>query len=476
MDQQVGAHAVEGSASTDAPASSEGSSGLTRSLGHRTMLMIGLGSALGTGLFFGSGAAIGVAGPAAVVSYALGALLIAVIGLAMAEMATARPEPGSFGAAAGRYLGEWAGYVSRWCYWAASVIALGGEVVAAGAYLQYWWPQTSLSVFVALVALAIIVINLLSVRAFGRAEVVFSTLKVTALVAFILVALVLVLFGVPGHPATGFAHLTDHGGFMPGGMESIWLSMSIVMFAFVGVEVVPITAAEADDPRRSVRTAMRALVARLGLFYVIAVGLIVTLNAWTDVASAKGLTASPFVKAFDAVGLPAAAGIMNAVILVAALSTGNAQLYGAGRLVHSLAVDRLAPRFLARTTLRGVPLAATLVSTVGLVLAIYLAQTGVADIFTKLASIAIFSVMVTWLLALASFIAFKRRGDVDGSVHLPGGRVTAAIGVVGVLAVMATAFEVDDMRQAALIGSGWVLVLLVAYLLTRAGRARARTY
>ena len=290
------------------------------------------------------------------------------------------------------------------------------------------------------------------------------------------VALVLVLFGVPGHPATGFAHLTDHGGFMPGGMESIWLSMSIVMFAFVGVEVVPITAAEADDPRRSVRTAMRALVARLGLFYVIAVGLIVTLNAWTDVASAKGLTASPFVKAFDAVGLPAAAGIMNAVILVAALSTGNAQLYGAGRLVHSLAVDRLAPRFLARTTLRGVPLAATLVSTFGLVLAIYLAQTGVADIFTKLASIAIFSVMVTWLLALASFIAFKRRGDVDGSVHLPGGSVTAALGVVGVLAVMATAFEVDDMRQAALIGSGWVLVLLVAYLLTRAGRARARTY
>ena len=153
MDQQVGAHAVEGSTSTDAPAGAEGSSGLTRSLGHRTMLMIGLGSALGTGLFFGSGAAIGVAGPAAVVSYALGALLIAVIGLAMAEMATARPEPGSFGAAAGRYLGEWAGYVSRWCYWAASVIALGGEVVAAGAYLQYWWPHTSLTVFVALSAL-----------------------------------------------------------------------------------------------------------------------------------------------------------------------------------------------------------------------------------------------------------------------------------------------------------------------------------
>ena len=441
--------------------------GLARSLSHRTMLMIGLGSALGTGLFFGSGAAIGVAGPAAVVSYALGALLIAVIGLAMAEMATAHPEPGSFGAAAGRYLGEWAGFVSRWCYWAASVIALGGEVVAAGAYLQYWWPAVNVTWFVALVGLAVVLINLLSVGAFGRAEVAFSTLKVTALVAFIRVALLLIVVGVPGHPATGWGHLSAHGGFLPHGLESVWLSMSIVMFAFVGVEVIPIAAAEADDPRRSVRTAMRALVGRLGLFYVVAVLLIVTLNAWTDIASAEGLTASPFVRAFDAVGLPAAAGIMNFVILVAALSTGNAQLYGAGRLVHSLAYDRLAPAFLARTTRRGAPVAATLVSALGLLLAVYLAQTGVADAFTKLVSIAIFSVLVTWLLALAAYIAFRRVGSAHGSVRLPGGVVSAAVGIVGVLAVMATAVKVPDMQRAALIGSAWVLVLLVAYGVAR---------
>ena len=315
--------------------------------------------------------------------------------------------------------------------------------------------------------LAVVLINLLSVGAFGRAEVAFSTLKVTALVAFILVALLLIVVGVPGHPATGWGHLSAHGGFLPHGLESVWLSMSIVMFAFVGVEVIPIAAAEADDPRRSVRTAMRALVGRLGLFYVVAVLLIVTLNAWTDIASAEGLTASPFVRAFDAVGLPAAAGIMNFVILVAALSTGNAQLYGAGRLVHSLAYDRLAPAFLARTTRRGAPVAATLVSALGLLLAVYLAQTGVADAFTKLVSIAIFSVLVTWLLALAAYIAFRRVGSAHGSVRLPGGVVSAAVGIVGVLAVMATAVKVPDMQRAALIGSAWVLVLLVAYGVAR---------
>ena len=444
--------------------------GLARTLSHRTMLMIGLGSALGTGLFFGSGAAIGVAGPAAVVSYALGALLIAVIGLAMAEMATARPEPGSFGAAAGRYLGEWAGFVSRWCYWAASVIALGGEVVAAGAYLTYWWPDVPLVVFVALVGLTIVVTNLLSVGSFGRAEAAFSTLKVTALIAFILIGLVLVLFGAPGRAATGWGNLTEHGGFLPNGLESIWLSMAIVMFAFVGVEVIPIAAAEAENPRRSVRTAMRALVARLGLFYVVAVLLIVTLNAWTAAASAKGLEASPFVRAFDAVGIPAAAGVMNFVILVAALSTGNAQLYGAGRLVHSLAVDRLAPAFLARTNIKGAPIVATLVSALGLLLAVWLAETGVADAFTKLVSIATFSVLITWLLALASYIVFRRTGDVHGSVHLPGGAAVAGVGIAGILAVMATAFKVPDMRDAALVGGLWLVVLLVGYALTHGVR------
>lgn len=444
--------------------------GLARRLNHRTMLMIGLGSALGTGLFFGSGSAIGVAGPAAVGSYALGALLIAIIGLAMAEMATACPEPGSFGAAAGRYLGEWAGFVSRWCYWAASVIALGGEVVAAGAYLQYWWPDVSLTLFVALVGLAIVAINLLSVASFGRAEVAFSTLKVVALGAFIAVAIALIMGFVPGRAAVGWGHLHDQGGFMPGGLESVWLAMSVVLFAFVGVEVVPIAAAEAEDPRRSVRTAMRALVGRLALFYVVSVLLIVTLNSWRGVAGAQGVQASPFVRAFDAVGLPAAAGIMNAVILVAALSTGNAQLYGAGRLLHSLAFDRLAPAVLARTTSRGVPLPAILVSAIGLLGAVYLAQSGVADAFTKLVSIAIFSVMVVWLISLASYIAFCRRGDATGSVHLPGRAVSAGVGIAGVLAVMATAFKVDDMRQAAWFGSGYVIVLLLAYAVMRSAR------
>lgn len=309
--------------------------GLRRSLSHRRMTMVAMVSALGTGLFLGSSTAISVAGPAVIVCYAIGALLAVVVGLALGEMTSAHPVEGAFGALARMYLGPTAGFVSRWAYWAAAVVAIGGEVVAAATYLRFWWPELPLAVGIGLLAATVLGVDLSSVRVFSATETYLSAVKVVALAAFILVGGLLILVGTPTSPAVGFANLTADGGFFPNGYVSVWLAMAVVVFAFVGVEVIGITAAEALEPQRSVRTAVRSLVWRLAFFHVAAITVIVTLVPRRQAAAADGdVLTSPFVRVFTDIGLPAAAAVTNVVVLIAALSAANANLYG----VHPAAV------------------------------------------------------------------------------------------------------------------------------------------
>ncbi|MER5394154.1 amino acid permease [Saccharopolyspora sp. NPDC002686] len=442
--------------------------GLVRSLSHRQMTMIGLGSALGTGLFLGSASAISTAGPAVVVSYLLGALLIAVIATALGEMTAVHPIRGSFGAIARQYLGPWAGFVARWSYWAGAVIAIGGEVMAAALYLRFWWPQLPLAATIVVLACALVIINLVSVRAFGVTEFWLSGIKVTALVVFLLAGALLVFVGVPDQPAIGFGHLTEHGGFLPQGPASVWVALAVVMFAFVGFETVSISAAETPDPVRSIRTSTRALVWRLALFYVLAVGLVVTLSPWQEVASSDGdVESSPFVRVFASLGVPAAASVTNVIVLVAALSAANANLYGASRLMHSLAHDGAAPAPLAVLSRRGVPVRALLVSASGLLIAATLAATDVGNVFTLLVALATFAVLIVWAIILATYLVFRRRrGNLPaepGYLRLWGGSVTAWLGIAGLLGVVATAFVVPDMQKAAATGLVFVVVLLAAH-------------
>ncbi|MDQ0829185.1 AAT family amino acid transporter [Streptomyces achromogenes] len=441
---------------------------LTRSLTHRQTTMIGLGCALGTGLFLGSGSAIGTAGPAVILSYIAGAVLVAIIARVLGAMTIVHPVRGTFGTIAHLYLGPWAGFLVRWLFWAGTTVAIGGEVVAAAIYIRYWWPQAPMLLLIAAVAALVLGVNIVSVRSFGLAEFWLSSVKVTAVVVFIAAGLLLVFVGLPHTPAAGLGNLTSDGGFFPHGPQAVWAALSVVMFAFVGFETTSISAAETTDPTRSIRTAMRALVWRLGLFYILSIGIIVTLVPWRDTAGGDGsITGSPFVRVFSQIGIPAAASLTNAIVLIAAISSANAQLYAASRFLHSLGHDRCAPAVLARVDTRGVPVRALVVSAAGIVAAALLAAFGVDSVFNVLVSVAIFSVLLVWLLILASYLAF-RRSDAPATgqgLRVWGGAWTAWAGIAGVLAVAATAAVVPVMAQAAWVGTGFTLALLLVYAL-----------
>lgn len=448
------------------------SGGLVRTLSHRQTTMIGLGSALGTGLFLGSATAISIAGPAVILAYLAGAALITVVALALGEMTTVHPVRGAFGVITGKYLGAWAGFLTRWSFWAAAVVAIGGEVVAGAIYVRFWWPQVPLFVMIVVLAAAVVGVNLVSVKSFGNAEVWLSGIKITALVAFIVTAGLLVFVGLPSNPATGLDNLTAHGGFFPNGPGAVWLALPVVMFAFIGFETISISAAETADPTRSIRTAMRSMVWRLAVFYVLSIALVVTIFPWTGaVASDGSVRSSPFVQVFATVGVPAAASVTNAVVLIAALSAANANLYNSSRLLHSLGSDGLAPRSVARVNRRGVPVGALLWSASGLAVAAALSATGVGGIFNMLVALATFAVLIVWLLILLSYQVFRRqRRDLPrerGRLRLWGGAATGVAGLVGLLVVMATATVVPDMQLAGGVGLVFTVVLLVAYAAVR---------
>ena len=460
---------------TPAPTSSTpataGRLGLARSLGHGQMAMIAMGSALGTGLFLGSGEAIGIAGPAVIISFALGAMIAATIALAMGEMASRHPVRGGFGTLAARYLSPFWGYLSRWLYWIVTVCVTGAELVACAAYLAYWVPAVPIWAGILLFAALIIAINLSSVGSFGVIEFFLSSIKVIAVFVFILIGAVLVLFGMPGQEAPGFVELTADGGFAPMGWSAVWVALSVVMFSFGGIELLSITAAEAKDPARSIRTAARTTIVRLAFFYVAAIGIVLCLVPWQQAAGAReDVATSPFVMVFDRVGIPGAAHVTNLLVLVAALSAANANLYAGSRILHSLASDGLAPRIAAATTARKVPMVGIVASSVGLIGAAVLAFSGVGGVFNYMMSLVVFAVLMVWALILVTYVAYRRRGITGATFRMPGGSVTAAVGLFGLLAVFATVTVSSSMQIAALVGGPAVVLATVLYFTVLRGR------
>lgn len=445
-------------------ASQQSSSHLKRSLSHGQMTMIVLGSALGTGLFLGSGSAIALTGPAIILSYALGSLIASVIGAAAGEMAVRYPVRGGFGSIATRYLGPYAGFLTRWAYWTATCVITGIELVAVGSYLTYWWPQLPLWVGIAVFGLAIIALNIRSVKYFGATEFLLSSIKVFALIAFILVGLCFIFFGFPGHAAAGTENLTNDGGFMPHGFSSIWMSLAIVMFSFGGIEMISISAAEAQDPARSVRTSAKAMMWRLATFYVLSVFIVVSLVPWKEAAALDGTIAtSPFVKVFAELGVPAIASITNFVVLIAALSAANANLYAGSRLMHSMANDRMAPHALASVSSTGIPVRAMLVSLSGVVLAILLAIFLPASAFGVMMILVMVCALTVWVLILLAYIAFRRVEGNASAFQLWGGRVTAGAGILALFAIWIALFKLNGNGLPATVGVIYFVLLTIIY-------------
>jgi L-asparagine transporter-like permease len=403
--------------------------GLKRTLGSGQLAMIAIGGAVGTGLFLGSGFAIGLAGPAVLVSYAIGGLITLALMGCLAEMTVADPATGSFGLFAERYLGRFAGFLVRYAYVTCIVLAIGTEVTAVAIYMRYWVPDVPGLWWIAGFALALLAVNLASVRLFGAVEYVFSAIKIAAIVAFVVVGL-----WVIARSGIGLTHYTAHGGFAPNGVGGIWTAVIVSIFSYLSIEMIAVAAGEARDPERAIVRAFRSTMLRLALFYLGSLAVMLAIVPWTQ----AGTATSPFVTVMQATGVPYAAGIINAVVLIAALSAMNSQLYTASRMLFSLAESGLAPAGLARVSRRGVPVRALLVSAVGIGVAggVYAWRPDAA--FGVMIAVSIFGALFTWGMIFVTHLAFRRRHGAPAAFRMWGYPWTSLAGAGAIVAILAT--------------------------------------
>ena len=309
---------------------------LARQLSATQQTTMALGTAIGTGLFLATGLSVNVAGPATILSYVIVAGVSLLLGQALKEMAVAHPTAGAFGVYAAMYISPFAGYAVRVSYWLMQVIATGGQLVASSIYMAYWFPQVPGAVWVLAFAVMLLYVNSRAVGRLGAIEYWLVMIKVAAVGLFVVLAL-LVLAGATGAPAIGLTNLTAHGGFMPFGPSGVWLACCFVIYSFIGVEVLGVTSGEAADPARTIPAAMRRMVFGLSAIYIVTVTLLMALTPWNQL----GVGESPFVRVLAGLGIPGAAGLMNFVVLSAALSSSNANLYLIARTLFSLARGRL---------------------------------------------------------------------------------------------------------------------------------------
>jgi amino acid transporter, AAT family len=432
----------------DAPTMPE-AEGLQRRLSQRQLTMMAIGGAIGVGLFLGSSVTIHLAGPAVILSYLMGAAIALIMSYVLAEMAVVHPVAGSFGVYAETYLNPWAGFSVRATYGAAQIIAIGAEVTAAGIYISYWFPSVPQWIWVVLVSAALVALNSMQVNRLGEFEYWFAMIKVAAIIAFIIVGLGLIL-GDGSRGAKGWANLTRHGGFFATGWRGVWLSLTITVTSYMGVEIIAVTAGEAEHPEVTIPHAVRNIVWRLILFYVLAIAIMVTMVPWNLTGSSSTLSGSPFVTAFAAAHVPFAAAIMNFVVLTAALSSVNTNLYLSTRMLFSLGQGGYAPEWMGRVSRNGVPHRALLASTAGIIAAILLAIFAPKDAFLMLYGTAVAGMLFVWLVILNTHLRFRRAIKRERLLGLPM-RLWAhpfftIAGIASLLAISATTFFVDGLR------------------------------
>lgn len=429
--------------------------------------MIAIGGVIGAGLFVGSGVAIRAAGPAAFLTYTLCGALIVLVMRMLGEMAAANPVTGSFADYAAQALGGWAGFSVGWLYWYFWVIVVGFEAVAGGKVVTYWihaplW-LTSLCLMTMMTAT-----NLFSVSSFGEFEFWFAGIKVATIVAFLALGTAFALGLFPGHHAD-FSNLTSHGGFFPKGVGAVFTAIVVVVFSMTGSEVVTIAAAESRDPERAVQRAMNSVLARIGIFFVGSVFLIVVVLPWNAVQ----VGSSPYVAALKHMGTPWADQIMNAVVLTAVLSCLNSGLYTSSRMLFVLATRAEAPARLVKISARGVPAVAILASSAvgfGCVVMAWLAPD---TVFTFLLNSSGAVVLFVYLLIAVSQIVLRRRTPEEKlRVKMwlfPGLSLLAVAGIAAVLLRMA--FDPEARSQFWLGLLAWAVVIGLYFVARSRGQS-----
>lgn len=432
--------------------------GLQAGLKRRHVTMIALGGVIGAGLFVGSGAVINQTGPAAVLSYLFAGVLVILVMRMLGEMAVANPSTGSFADYARLSLGDWAGFTTGWLYWWFWVIVLAVEAVAGAEIIQRWadipiWASSLV------LMLLLTLTNLESVRSYGEFEFWFASIKVAAIIAFIVLTLAYAL-GLTGGDG-GFSHLTSDG-FAPNGYGKVLTGVVIVIFAFVGAEIATIAAAESDEPRRAVAKATNSVIGRVLVFYVLSVFLIVSILPWDSTK----LGESPFVAALDLIGLPGAADIMNAIVLTAVLSCLNSGIYVASRMMFALAERGDAPRWTTKISSRGVPVRAILLATsVGYISVIFAAlwpETIFLWLVNSSGAVALFVYLLIAVSQLRMRARLEREDPEKLQVRMWAYPYLTWLAIAAIVVVIGSMAFVDDVRDQLWWSLGSLAVVLLA--------------
>ncbi|WP_329037741.1 amino acid permease [Streptomyces sp. NBC_00178] len=461
---QVDNGQADGPKAVDAPAGE----GYQRGLGARQIQMIAIGGAIGTGLFLGAGKAIDRAGPSLILAYAIAGLVIFFIMRALGELLMYRPVSGSFSEYAREFLGPFFGFVTGWTYWLFWVVTGITEVTAAATYMTYWWdiPQwLSALVFTFILYGA----NLISVKLFGELEFWFSMVKVTAILGMILICagVLTIGFSDAGDTAT-VANLWNDGGFFPEGISGTLMTLQIVMFAFLAVELVGVTAGESKDPKTVLPKAINTVPWRIAVFYVGALIMILSVVPWSTFKPGV----SPFVAAFQEMGLGIGAAIVNFVVLTAALSSCNSGMYSTGRMLRDLALNGQGPKAFTKLTKNGLPLVGTTASAALMLVGVWINYQWPGDAFTYVVSFATISGMWAWIMILVCQIRYRAKADrgelPQSTFKAPGAPFTSwfALAFIGLVIIM---MAVDkDARISLYCAPLWGLILGVSYLVLKA--------
>ncbi|WP_442768043.1 amino acid permease [Acinetobacter bohemicus] len=434
---------------------------LKKGLSNRHIQLIALGGSIGTGLFLGIAQTIKLAGPSVILGYAIAGLIAFLMMRQLGEMIVEDPVSGSFSHFAYKYWSKFAGFMSGWNYWVLNILVCMAELSAIGLYIHYWWPEIPTWVSALGFFIFINVINLLHVKLFGEMEFWLAIIKVLAIIAMIAFGSYLLASG-SGGSQSNIQNLWQLGGFFPNGIMGLVMAMAMIMFAFGGIELVGIAAAETDNPQKTLPKAINQIVYRVLLFYILSLVIILSLYPWNQMAQGG----SPFVLIFDSLGSQTVATILNFVVLTAAISVYNSTNYCTSRMLLGLAQQGNAPKFLSKINPRGVPVNAVMVSAFFTLLCVLINYLFPEKAFNLLMMLVVAAIVINWVVISYTHLKFKKQmikmnaATQFPSIFYPFTNYLCIVFMGGILVIMS---QTPDMRIAVLMIPVWISALSIAY-------------
>lgn len=450
---------------------------LKRGMGKRQVIFLALGSAIGTGLFYGAAQAINLAGPSVLIAYCISGLAVFMVMRALGEMIIHNPLPGSFARYAANYISPLAGFLTGWTYVFEVVLVGLADITAFATYMGFWYPDVSPWVWTLSITLIITCINLAAVKVYGELEFWLSFIKITAIIAMIIAGIALILFdwGTNTTDATtGIHNLWQNGGVFPNGWIGFLACFSVVVFAFGGVEIVGMAAMEVQNPDTVIKKAINSVPIRILLFYVMTLAVLMSLYPWNQL----GLIDSPFVSVFANLGISFAANILNVIVVIAAVSAINSEMYGASRMIHGLSQEGYAFKKLQYLSKNGIPIFVILLILVIFLLGVVLNYFYHDQIFFLIAAMATFATVFVWIMILLSQIFMRLKIPKEEQRNLkfpiPFWPIGSIFTVVFMLFIVISLWFFDNTWPVLIVGVLWISLLVTCFYLLKIQRSKTK--